>query len=165
MEKTKRLSVARAILYGGLAVGVLDGLYAVVVWALRGVKPDRVFQGVAAGLLGRDSFEGGASTALLGLLLHFFIAFCVAAVYVLASRRLDVLTRRPVLCGLLYGVLVYLAMTFVVVPLSAARGGVPTLPMFLLNAAAHALLVGLPVAMFAAGAAGAAGSRAGLLRR
>lgn len=151
MEKTKRLSLARAILYGGLAVGVLDGLYAVVVWALRGVKPDRVFQGVAAGLLGRDSFEGGTSTALLGLLLHFFIALCVAAVYVLASRRLDVLTRRPVLCGLLYGVLVYLAMTFVVVPLSAARGGVPTLPMFFLNAVAHALLVGLPVALFAAG--------------
>lgn len=150
MEKTQRLSAARAILYGGLAVGILDGLYAVVLWALRGVKPDRVFQGVAAGLLGRDSFEGGTPAALLGLLLHFFIAFCVAALYVLASRRMDVLTRRPVICGLLYGVLVYLAMTFVVVPLSAAPGGVPTLPMFLLNAAAHAFLVGLPAAMFAA---------------
>ena len=159
MEKTRRLSAARAIVYGGLAVGILDGLYAVVVWALRGVKPDRVFQGVAAGLLGRESFEGGLPTALLGLLLHFFIAFCVAAVYVLASRRWDVLTRRPVICGLLYGVLVYLVMTFVVVPLSAARGGVPTLPRFLLNAAAHALLVGLPAALFAAG------SRAGSLTR
>ena len=147
MEPEKRLSAARVILYGGLAVGILDGLWAVVLWGLRGVKPDRVFQGVAAGLLGRDSFEGGAPTALLGLLLHFFIAFCVAAVYWLASRRLDVLLRKPVVCGLLYGVLVYLVMTFVVVPLSAARGGVPSLPMFLLNAAAHALLVGLPPAL------------------
>lgn len=154
MEKTQRLSTARAILYGGLAVGILDGLYAVVVWALRGVKPGQVFQGVAAGLLGRESFAGGTPTALLGLLLHFFIAFCVAAVYVLASRRLDVLARRPVICGLLYGVLVYLVMTFVVVPLSAARGGVPTLSSFLLNATFHALLVGLPAALFAARAAG-----------
>jgi hypothetical protein len=154
------MSPARAILYGGLAVGVLDGLYAVVVWNLRGVGPGRVFQGVAAGLLGRGSFDGGTPTALLGLALHFFIAFCVAAVYVLASRRLEVLRRKPVVCGLLYGVLVYLVMTFVVVPLSAAQGGVPTLPKFLLNAAAHALLVGLPAALFAA-----AGNRAGSLTR
>lgn len=158
METTRRSSAVRAILYGGLAVGILDGLYAVVLWGQRGVKPDRVFQGVAAGLLGRGSFEGGAPTALLGLLLHFFIAFCVAAVYVLASRRWDVLARRPVLCGLVYGVLVYLVMTYVVVPLSAAGGGLPTLPRFLLNAAAHALLVGLPPALFAAGSrAGSSG--------
>lgn len=161
MEDKRRLSVARAILYGGLAVGILDGLYAVVLWGLRGVKPDRVFQGVAAGLLGRGSFDGGAPTALLGLLLHFFIAFCVAAVYVLASRRWDVLARRPVICGLLYGVLVYLVMTYVVVPLSAAGGGLPTLPRFLLNAAFHALLVGLPAALFAARASSSATSRFG----
>ncbi|HWM91705.1 MAG TPA: hypothetical protein VN493_13135 [Thermoanaerobaculia bacterium] len=148
------MSPARAIFYGGLTVGVLDGLYAVVLWYLRGVGPSRVFQGVAAGLLGRASFEGGTPTALLGLALHFFIAFCVAAVYYLASKRIGVLTRKAVICGLVYGVLVYLFMTFVVVPLSAARGGMPTLPMFILNAVFHAFLVGLPAALFARAAAG-----------
>lgn len=151
MEQPGRpLSVAHAILYGGLVVGILDGLFAVVVWGLRGASPTRVFQGVASGLLGRESsVQGGLPTALLGLALHFFIATTVAAVYVLASRRIGVLARHPVICGLLYGVGVYFVMTFVVVPLSAAKGGMPTLPMFILNIVGHALLVGLPPALFA----------------
>ena len=59
-------SLSRALVYGGAAVGVLDGLDAIVFWGLRGASPIRVFQGVAAGLLGRDSFAGGVPTFLLG---------------------------------------------------------------------------------------------------
>jgi hypothetical protein len=83
---------ARALLVGGLTVGVLDGLDALIFFGLRGVAPARVFQGIASGLLGRSAFAGGMATALLGILLHFFIAFAVVTLYHVAARRLPGLT-------------------------------------------------------------------------
>jgi hypothetical protein len=72
---------ARALLVGALTVGVLDGLDALVFFGLRGLSPARLFQGIASGLLGRSAFEGGMATALLGVLLHLFIAFAVVTTY------------------------------------------------------------------------------------
>jgi hypothetical protein len=100
---SRSLSPAQAVLLGTLAVGVLDLIDAMVFFGLRGVTPVRILQSIAAGLLGRDAFRGGPATAALGALLHFFIAFGIVCVYYLVSRRLGILTRHPVLCGLLYG--------------------------------------------------------------
>jgi hypothetical protein len=154
-----RLRVGQAVLYGGLAVGVLDILDALVFFGLRGVAPIRIFQSIASGLLGRAAYDGGLDTAVLGAVLHFFIATSIATVYVLASRKVDVLARRPVVCGLAYGVLVYFFMNQVVLPLSAfpSRGGAPPLPVLLNGIVGHALLVGLPPAWFASRAVPAAG--------
>jgi len=99
---------------------------------------------------GREAARhGGPPTAILGAALHFFIAFSVVAAYYLASRRLALLRDRPVLCGLLYGVLVYVVMTFVVVPLSAAFNPPLTAPSFVNGLLGPALLLGLPSALFA----------------
>jgi hypothetical protein len=133
-------------------VGVLDAIAAMAVaYAARAVPPARVWQSVAAGLLGRDAAaRGGLATALLGLGLHFFIAFTVAAVYLGASRRVGILTRRPVVCGVVYGVCVFFFMNQVVIPLSAiGRGGFPALPALLRGLIVHALFVGLPAALAA----------------
>ena len=141
---------ARAILWGGLLAGVGDIAFAFVASWLRGVGPVRVLHSVAGGVLGPSAREGGLAAAALGLALHFLIATAAAAVYWLASRRLTVLARRPVVCGLLYGVAVYLVMNFVVVPLSAAYFKPSSAPSaLLLNAAGHMLLVGLPIALAA----------------
>jgi hypothetical protein len=138
------------ILYGGLIVGILDGLFALIFYGLiLGVKPMRIFQSVASGLLGKASFEGGTPTFLLGILLHFVVASCIAAVYYLASLKLPVLIHRPVVCGLVYGMLAYLGMNYVVIPLSAARSGPFSLRLFLPAFLGHALLVGLPIALIA----------------
>jgi hypothetical protein len=69
-----------AILCAGLACGVLDITAALVVYGHYGRTPMRLLQGIAAGLLGPRSFEGGIATALLGLFCQFFIAFCAATV-------------------------------------------------------------------------------------
>ncbi len=145
----KPLGAARAILVGTLAVGVLDAIDAVVFFGLRGVSPLRCFQAIASGLLGRAAFQGGAPTALLGAALHFFIAFGIVSVYYVASGRLAVLTRWPILCGLVYGVFVYFFMNHVVLPLSAVARGTFVLPVFLNGVIGHALLVGLPSAILA----------------
>lgn len=131
-----------AVLWGGLAAGVGDSVLALVLYPVSLV---RIYQSVAAGLLGRDSFQGGLATAALGMFLHFFIATTAALVYVLASSRLMLLLRQPVACGLAFGIAVCLFMNLIVVPLSrAGAGGLAWAPMI-----GHALLVGLPIALIA----------------
>lgn len=142
----------RAILLGGLAAGILDITYAIVVSRiLRGTSAVRVLQSVASGLLGEDAYEGGATTAALGLFLHFVIAFSAAAAYVLASRRLPTLVQRPWLWGSLYGMAFYLFMNFVVLPLSAFPHQMSFPPAVLARGlAGHIVCVGLPIALAAA---------------
>src|SRR5262245_57454941 len=84
-----RTRTFEAILWGGLTAGVLDALYASILWTLRGSTPARVWQSVASGLIGREAAVGGGlPTALLGITLHFVIALSAAAVYVTVSRAL-----------------------------------------------------------------------------
>lgn len=140
---------ARALLLGGLTVGVLDALDALVFFGLRGVPPVRLFQGIASGLLGRSAFAGGMTTALLGIVLHFIIAFAVVATYHLAARRLPGLALRPWTYGPLYGLLVYAVMNFMVIPLSAIGARSPSAGDLLNGLLIHALGVGLPAALSA----------------
>ena len=111
---------ARVIFWAGLIAGTLDLTGAcVVAWLISGVTPVRILQTVASGLLGQASFTGGTKTAMLGLVLHFIIATTWAAVYYLASRRFSFLIDQTIIAGVLYGVLVWLFMNFVVLPMSA----------------------------------------------
>ena len=138
----------RAILLGGLLAGVFDITYACVVWALRGRSPVWVLQSVATGWLGANAFQGGLGAAALGLVSHFIIAFGAAAVYYAASRALRVLVRQAVLCGLLYGIAIFLFMNWVVIPLSAAPFRIPfTFAVLWKGFLSHALLIGLPIAL------------------
>ncbi len=111
-----------AILLGGFAAGVLDILFAFAFYGWTfGATPQGILHSVAAGVLSRDvARAGGWATASLGLLFHMLIATGMAAVYVLAATRLRFLTKQALLWGFLYGLALYAAMTYVVVPLSAA---------------------------------------------
>lgn len=144
-----------------LVVGVLDiGEVMIFAGIRNGVTPTRILQSVATGVLGRDSYQGGWQTALLGLALHFFIASVVVAVYFLASRRIAVLRESPVIMGAIYGVLVYLFMNFVVLPLSATGGPRFTLVGVLNQLFCHIVLIGITTALFAKSAMVAEPARA-----
>jgi hypothetical protein len=145
----KPLTYFQALLWGTIAVGTLDILDAIVFFWLKGVAPIRIFQSIASGILGRAAFGGGFSTALLGGILHYFISFSVVAVFCVACRWLSFLWRRPFICGVLYGLVVYAVMNLMVVPLSAANSGKPTLPVLINGLLIHMLGVGLPSALFA----------------
>ena len=146
------LSTAGALVTGTLMVGVLDILDAFIFFGLRGARPVGILQSIASGVLGRAAYQGGLRTAALGLLLHFVIAFGVVATYLLATRLIPALNRRPWLYGLLYGVVVYAVMNLVVVPLSAAAlGNGPTPLVVRVNGVLiHMFGVGLPAALVAA---------------
>ena len=137
------------VLAGGLVAGTLDIVYACVFWGVKaGVPARRILQSVAAGLLGKASFEGGAVTAALGLGLHYFIACSMAVAYYLVARRWPLLRERPVPYGVAYGLLLYAIMNYIVVPLSAAGGGSKD-PLWVgLSVAVHMFLIGVPIALF-----------------
>jgi hypothetical protein len=133
-----------AIGLAGLLAGIGDTLLPL---AMHRVSVVRIYQSVAAGLVGRDAaVAGGLPTAALGMLLHFFIATTAAAVYVAAASRLKLLVQQSVACGLAFGVAVYFFMKDVVVAHSAARPIRFTWTAMI----GHALLVGLPIALVAA---------------
>jgi len=140
------LRVFRAILAAGFVVAVLDISSAFVIWWQRGVGARRGLQGIAAGLLGAKAFDGGWATAGVGIALHFFVAFVVALIFYLASRKIDFLTIHPVVSGVLYGIGVYIVMYWFVLPTA--------FPTFrhrvwneLLAVAIHISLIGLPCAL------------------
>jgi hypothetical protein len=143
------VSTARALLYGTLIVGRLDALDALVFFGLRGVQPIRIFQSIASGLMGRAAFSGGMATAVLGLALHFFIAFAIVGVFLIANGRLRELRRAPILSGLVYGIGVYVVMNYIVVPLSAAVSGRFSWPVFINGVLIHMFGVGLPASLIA----------------
>ena len=146
-----RLSGWQAVLYGTLAVGTLDALDAIVFFGVRsGARPVRIFQGIASGLIGPAARQGGWQTAALGVALHYFIAFGIVVTYFLVSRRVQLLTRHPVIWGLLYGLVAYAMMNLVVIPLSKIGGPtVPALPVLANGLLIHMFGVGLPAALFA----------------
>ena len=130
-----------------MAVGILDGLAAVVTAAVRGISPDRVFQYIASGILGRAAFEGGAATIALGLLLHFIVALGAASVFVLAARSIPFLNRYPLVSGPIYGIIVYFFMSEVVSALSNVSRQPRTLTATATGILIHIFFVGLPIAL------------------
>jgi Na+/alanine symporter len=125
---------------GGLIAGTLDLLQAYILFGWD------IPLAIAAGLLGRQAFHGGAGTYVLGVCLHFFIAFSAAAVYYGASRRLGFLTEHPLVCGLFFGAAVQEVMNLVVLPLSALHARGPyKLHDLILGLLVHIVVIGLPI--------------------
>lgn len=142
--------IARAALIGGLLAAVLDITGAIVLSAFRGVDAIQVLQSVASGFLGREAYRGGAATALLGAATHLGIATTMATAYMLVASRQPRLTRRPWLWGPIFGLLMWMIMYLVVLPLRWPDH----FPRFKLEATAgqlfcHLFLVGLPISFVA----------------
>jgi hypothetical protein len=133
---------ALAILAGGLTAGSLDILMAMYTWSWR------VPRAIAGGLFGRAVFKDESMAVWsLGLFLHFFIACSAAAIYYAASRRLLFLRQYALICGLFYGIAIWLVMNLIVVPLSAMHDFGPfQYAAIVQGLLVHMVLVGLPIA-------------------
>jgi hypothetical protein len=144
---TKKPSAFITIFSAGITAGVLDITAAFVTWAPQGIKPGQILRGIASGLLGPKSFNGGWQTAALGAVFHFLIAFSAAAVFYAASGKLTFLTRRPILSGLLYGIAIYLFMYRVVMPLSAYHKPPFSVSATIIAIVTHIVCVGVPISL------------------
>jgi hypothetical protein len=140
-RQSAKRSAFLAIAVGGGIAGTLDLLQACILFGWD------IPLAIAAGLLGRQAFNGGAGTYVLGVCLHFFIACSAAATYYAASRRLTFLIEHPLVCGMFFGGAVQEVMNLIVLPLSALHSRGPyTLHDLILGLAVHMVVIGLPIA-------------------
>ena len=138
--------LTRAIVWGGLLAGTGDLVFALSYYGMK----LKVFQTVAAGLIGKEAaFSGGQQTFALGLALHYGIALIWAALFCLAALRLPALLRNATTAGLVYGLVVYFGMNNVVLPLSGLHTPFWPPKLDMAAIAAHCLVFGLPIALAA----------------
>ncbi len=150
------MNTTRTFVWGGLAAGLLDIVYACVVFGIRNKVPAmRIGQGIASHVLGLAAFNGGWGAAILGFVLHFAIAVLMALGLLLVCRKLPVVGRHVLAFAPLYGVFLYLVMTYAVLPLTAPKPGpYPAFPPamdfnFASAMFAHIVLVAGTIALFA----------------
>lgn len=149
---TPRPTAAR-LLAGAAAIALLCGtadlVFVRLYWASVGITFQAIGQSIGAGWYGRASQDMGWHSAGVGIASHYGIMLGMALAYMLTARTWPALVRHPWRYGALYGALLYVLMTAVVVPLSAAPVRPPQPAWMLASIAVHVLLVGIPMALAA----------------
>ena len=138
------------LVLAGLVTGLVDGLWAIALslWNHRPVI--KLWQYVASVPFGKGMLEGGYGAALVGIALHFVVAFTWCAVFFLLVSRSSWL--REVISspagvlsvGAIYGPLIWIVMSIVVIPILAHRPFAISAGWWI-QLAGHALFVGLPI--------------------
>jgi uncharacterized membrane protein YagU involved in acid resistance len=139
-------SGVEVVLLAATTSGVLDLIAATVLIASMGVPPKRMLQTIASAQMGPKAFEPGKNGAALGLAFHFFIALTASAVYYVAACYLAMLANHAIIAGFVYGILIHLVMTFIVLPMSALRRPFSKVSFFT-QFVIHMFCVGLPIAL------------------
>lgn len=138
-------SALKIIFFSGILAGMLDCFSAVVF--LGNMNFAGVWKYVASGYFGNAAFAGGNAMVVYGLLFHFSIAFFWAMVYYFLVSKIHFFTNNPVLGGLLYGVVIWLVMTFLVLPMANIPRRSFSLIGAIKNVTILMICVGLPVSL------------------
>jgi hypothetical protein len=132
-----------------LVSGTLDIVFAMILTLLYGRQIDGMLRFVASGPF-PSATEWETPGAVLGLGVHFTLMAIMATVYVIAARRFPEMLQHPIKWGLIYGLITYVAMNWIVVPLRF-DAPLPPKPMAIATQLfAHLVLVGLPFAWITA---------------
>jgi hypothetical protein len=145
-------AVSARLLRSTILTGISDGLFSsLLVTVFYGSTFTALWQGVASTLMGRAAFDGGTRNVLLGLALHFSVAFGWSAVFLfIVSRagwvRALLYSRFGVVkVAAIYGPCVWLIMSLVIIPLITHRG-LPTLTYrWWIQLFGHFPFVGIPI--------------------
>src|SRR5688500_728338 len=138
------------LLRAGLLTGIVDGLWAIVLTLLYQRSQTRLWQGIAAVPFGQEMFDGGMPTALLGLLIHFGVAFAWSALFLLLVlrspwlRRVLATPRGVFAVAAIYGPLIWIVMSAVVIPQFSHQPPAITYRWWI-QLAGHVVFVGLPI--------------------
>jgi uncharacterized membrane protein YagU involved in acid resistance len=122
-------STLKTSIYAGLIAGTIDIGAACTI---NQVAPPPILRFIATGLLG-PGLPREPWVYCLGMVLQWAMSIIIAAIFIVAAKRIPALSRRWIPAGIAYGVVVYFVMTFVVVPLSRARSGHVTWKSFVEN--------------------------------
>jgi hypothetical protein len=112
-------STLRAIILMGLIVGTLDILSAIIDYYIAtGKGPAGIFKYIASAILDKQAFLGGTGIIVLGLLLHYLVAFLFTILFIVLYRNVKFMSGNKIIVGVLYGIAIGVIMNFIVVPLS-----------------------------------------------
>ena len=141
--------MARAIVLTGLLAGVLDGIGAVIVYLIKGGRtPERIFNFIASGVFGPAAMSGGTPMVFAGIGFHLVIAMGWTIVFFLAAKQFEILRRQALAAAVAYGVLVWILMNKVVLPLSRVQmGGSPTWNSILVGVLVLVVCIGFPISL------------------
>jgi hypothetical protein len=138
--RTTKTNLVLPILVGGFVAGLLDMISAYI--SFGRYMPI----GIAGALVGPAARHLSAGQYILGLAIHYLIAFSAATAYCLASRKLPFLRDNFFVCGIFFGIGFFLFMQLVVLPLSAYHATGPyTYRGLVQGLLAHIFLIGLPI--------------------
>lgn len=141
---------ARVTVRAWLLAGTIDIVVACVYYPLTAhVTVIGILQGIASGLLGARAFDGGLTTAVLGLACHYLIAFIWTAIFFFVYPRIRVLSMNWFATAVLYGVFVSAVMRFVVLPLSDVASRPFDLRAFVIATVILILSIGTPLTLVA----------------
>jgi hypothetical protein len=134
--------------FAWLLCGTLDIVYAAVASVLQGRTVSGMLHAVASGPFGDGARSWGIGGDIAGLATHFAIMGAMVAAWFFVARRWSGLTAMPWwLSGTLYGLLLYVIMNAIVLPL---RFGLPIPSTDMVNDAIalfpHIVFVGWPLA-------------------
>lgn len=146
-------NAALLVLASTLAVALLDGLFAIFLYVVRGTTTiERLFQGIASALIGPAAYRGGATTFALGVALHLTVALAWSVIFLLALRGSRLVPRMlewrfgALDVALWFGPLVYVVMSMALIPLFTHR--VPPITLnWVIVLLGHIPFVGLPIAL------------------
>src|SRR5256885_1526781 len=111
--------MTRTILFATAVSGTLDILFAMILTLLFGRQVDNMLRFVASGPF-PSAPDWGTAGAVLGLIVHSTLMAMMATIFVLAARRFPDMLGSPLKWGVIYGLISYVAMNWVVVPLRFA---------------------------------------------
>ncbi|MCI0708100.1 MAG: hypothetical protein L0Y80_11520 [Ignavibacteriae bacterium] len=116
----------KPILTAWLLAGTLDILAAFTQYMIKsgGKNPIVVLQFIASGAVGREAaFAEGYAMAALGLAFHYCFALGWTLLFYFVYPRLKFLSKNLYLTAFGYGIVVWIGMTRLVIPLSRINQG------------------------------------------
>jgi hypothetical protein len=151
MNRTTAGKIAGIALIAGLSAAVIEMVFVLAIRYWLGTTPAAVFQFIASGALGKRAFEEGTYSVLLGIGAHTLISLVSAAMFAIAALRWNWLRRHVILSGSAYGIVAFLVMSFIVLPLSAIGLSLPRSPALLATSLSiHMFAFGVPIAVVSA---------------
>ena len=141
--------MTRIIAIATLVAGTLDILFAMVLTLIYGREIPNMLRYVASGPF-PTATDMGTAGAVLGLITHFSLMAIMAAAFVLAARQWPTLLQKPIQWGIIYGLITYVVMNWIVVPLRFDTPLPPKTMSIATQLFAHIVLVGVPIALIAA---------------
>ena len=132
------------ILAAGFTAALLDAIAAII---FLGARPDTLFKFIAMGLFGRPAMQGGVEMIMWGVVFHILISLWWAFLFVMLWKRYAVLGKNVFATVLLYGLLIWIVMNVVVLPMSNVPRSPITVSSFWKGALILIVAVSLPIAL------------------